>query len=147
MVIHRLIFDADGMHKQGLRTEDPELAERWAREAPANAIASGHIKTPVLLHIDPAQGDEHGNDIIRSVHRLHIDHSRGADGRVRVHGIHHYPEKDADDKSDQHPLRQLLSKRQAVKIPQAAARTWSVIDWRELPPLPPTPHPKQRTPS
>lgn len=144
MVIHRIIFDANGAHKLGLRTEDAELAERWSREAPEHAIASGHIKTPVLLHIDPAQGDEHGNELIRSVHRLHIEHTRDADGAMRVHAIHHYPDKAADDGSGPHPLHPLLTTRQAVKIPARAARDWRVIDWRSLPALPPPPHPKQR---
>ena len=144
MQIHRILFDATGEHKQGLRTEDPELAERWVREAPANAIASGHIKRPVLLHIDPACGDEHGNQLIRSVHRLHIEHTRDADGSLRVHAIHHYPDKADDDDSGPHPLHPLLTKRQAVKIPARAARDWRVIDWQALAPLPPTPHPKQR---
>lgn len=133
MTIHRIIFDLEGACILGARTEDPELAERWSREAPANAIASGHIKTPVLLHIDPAQGAEHGNELIRSVHRLHIEHTRDADGTLRVHAIHHYPDKAADDDSGPHPLHPLLTKRQAVKIPQAAARNWRVIDWENLP--------------
>lgn len=132
MVIHRILIDIDGPHKQGLRTEDAELAERWAREAPANAIASGHFKQPVVVHFDPAQGDEHGNAIIRSVHRLHVEHTRDADGSLRVHAIHHYPEKAADDDSGPHPLHPLLTKRQAVKIPQTAARCWRLIDWEKL---------------
>lgn len=145
MHIHRLIIDAAGIHSYGLRTPDTELAERWSREAPVNAIASGHIKQPVLLHIDPAQGDEHGLELIRSVHRLHIEHTRDAAGTLRVHAIHHYPDKAADDDSGPHPLHPLLTKRQAVKVPAAAARNWRVIDWQALPALPAQPHPKQRT--
>lgn len=144
MTIHRLIFDAAGVHKQGLRTEDPDLAERWAREAPVNAKASGHIAEPVLVHIDPAEGDEHGNALIRSVHRLQVDFAKLPNGKIDIRGIHHYPDKAADDTSEPHPVHKLLTRQQAAKVPTRAARTWRVIDWQALPELPPTPHPKQR---
>lgn len=132
MHIHHIIIDQDGIHSEGLRTPDSELAARWERDAPANARASGHIKTPLLLHIDPLHGDEHGYELITSVHRIHVEHKRLADGTIEVSGIHHYPEKDADDITGPHPLHPLLSKRQAVKVPLPCARNWRVIDWEKL---------------
>lgn len=127
MVTHRIIIDAAGIHKQGIRTEDAELAERWAREAPANAQASGHITEPVVLHIDPMHGDEHGRELIGSVHRLHADIGRGADGTPQVRALYHYPERAADDDSAPHPKNPLLTKRQWVKIPQLATRAHRII--------------------
>lgn len=127
MVIHRLVFDADGYHKQGLRTEDADLAERWSREAPENAKAAGHIAEPLVLHFEPQHGDDHGHEIIRSVHRLHADIVRGADGRHEVRALYHYPERAADDTSAPHPANPLLTKRQWVKIPALATRSHRII--------------------
>jgi len=127
MHTHRLIFDASGTHFCGLRTPDAELARRWEKEAPANAIAAGRMIEPIVLHFEPAHGEDHGDEIIRSVHRLHVDHTRNSDGSIDVRGIYHYPDKDADDTSGPHPLHPLLSKRQAAKIPLLISKTHRVI--------------------
>jgi len=127
MVIHRLVIDTAGVHKCGIRTKDADLAERWSREAPANAQASGDIAEPLVLHIEPAHGDEHGDEIIRSVHRLHADIVRGADGKHEVRALYHYPEAADDDHSGPHPANPLLTKKQWVKIPAIASRSLKVI--------------------
>lgn len=125
--IHYIVVDASGAHKQGMRTEDADLAERWAREAPANAQASGHIAEPLVLHFEPAHGDEHGHELITSVHRLHADIVRGKDGSHEVRALYHYPERAADDASAPHPGNPLLTKKQWVKIPRRADKRITVI--------------------
>ncbi|MBR0346040.1 MAG: hypothetical protein IJI03_12360 [Rudaea sp.] len=120
MVIHRIIADAAGVHKQGLRTEDAELAERWAREAPANAQARGTIMEPVVVDFEPAHGDAHGHELICSVGRMHADIVRGKDGKHEVRALYHYPAAAPDDTSGM--FNALLTKRQWVKIPTVASK-------------------------
>lgn len=122
------------MHKQGIRTDDEEVADRWAREAPITAVASGHIKTPCVVHFEPAHGDEHGDEIIRSVHRLRADIARNADGSLEVRALYHYPERDAADDSamaEQHPL---VTKRQWAKVPQLASKRHWIVPQKDKTP-------------
>jgi len=122
MAVHRLIIDAAGVHKDGLRTDDIEIAERWTQEAAQNSKARGHIVDPVALHFEPMHGDVHGNDIIHSLHRLHAEVIRNSNGEIDVRALYHYPEREHDDASGPHPSNRLLTKKQWVKIPQVAAR-------------------------
>lgn len=85
--------------------------------------------TQVQLHAP--QGEAHGLEVIRSIHRLHADIVRNPDGSIQLRNLYHYPDK-APTHAPKHfgefaKHNQFITKRQWVKIPEAISkRHWIV---------------------
>lgn len=101
------------------------------RRAVARLALSVHVDTADALEVRAPQGDTHGLDVIRAVHRLHADIVRNADGSIQVRNLYHYPDhepgKEPNAPTDWAPQNPMLSKRQWAKIPQAISRSHYVV--------------------
>lgn len=80
----RIVFDANGIHAAGIHTYNPDVAARWAREAPRHEKGAGQMKNPYVVHFDPAHSGWPDAAAFRTLRRCGADCELRRDGVIEV---------------------------------------------------------------